>query len=201
MSLAFVAPAVNGMEEPLNARRDLEMSTLRRRTEALLRSSRSKFVLGRNTQVEELALNLGLWPDDYCTFDVETEGQLACLVCVPTRVWRSSESMSALRKVKSAAADLGYFVLLVPESFIRAHGRSTGSIAGYLLDYEINGSDRAAILQHMLEHGASSLGTLAGLLRHPDPVGAILHLVTVGVLDIDLSAPIIPAAQVRFHAQ
>jgi hypothetical protein len=191
----------NNLSEETRRRRRLEVETdrLRRGIEALVRANRSVSSLGRNEEIEELARELGLEDHDVVCLDVRVRNRVASLVCVPSRLWNRPGAMAIFFELKGAAAALGQRVMLVPESFVRRQPRLDNSrMVSAAADIEVNATDRMLILEFLLEHGGGTLSDVASLVRHPDPVAAVLHLVTVGALDIDLNAPILPATEVRF---
>jgi hypothetical protein len=184
---------------PLRRRLELEKDRLSRSLEALVRANRSLLALGRNDEIEQLSLEVGLAEFDLVCFDVRIRNRRASIVCVPSRLWNRPGAMSMFFELKAEAATLGHRVVLVPESFVRRQPRlDNARLVSAAADIQINATDRMSILEFLLENGGGTLSDVASLVRHPDPVGAILHLVTVGALDIDLNAPILPATEVRF---
>lgn len=180
-------------------RHGAETDRLRRGLEALIRSNRNVTGLGQNEEVEQLADELGLDSHELACLDVRIRNRRATIACVPSRLWNRPGAMATFYELKSAAAALGHRVILVPAGFIRRQPRLDNAfMVSDAIDIQINASDRMAILEFMIENGEGTLSDVASLVRHPDPVAAILHLVTVGVLDIDLDAPIRPTSEVRF---
>ena len=176
----------------------MKTDRLRRSLEAMLRSNRNLTVLGRNRTVVELASQLGLGDHDYCQFEIVIDRRHLCLVCIPQSHWNCPDAMERFEEVRIAAGSLGHKVVLAPESLVRkAQLLGTGQRPASM-EYDISGGDRTAILHFLLENGSGTLAQLAGLMRHPDPVGAVLHLAVTGAVDIDLDAVIAPATQVRF---
>jgi hypothetical protein len=146
-----------------------------------------------------LARDLGFDGHEFVCLDVRVRNRRASLVCVPTRLWNRAGAMAMFFALKSAAMSLGHRVVIVPETFIRRQPRLENSImVSAAAHVEVNATDRMVILEFLLEHGGGTLSEVASLIRHPDPVAAVLHLVTVGALDIDLNAPILPATEIRF---
>lgn len=187
--------------ESTQSRLSIENDRLRRCLEALIRANRSVLMLGRNDEIEDLARGLGIADPDYVCFDLRVKRQRASVICVPSRLWVRPAAMSAFFELKAAGAALGHRIVLVPEQFVRRQPRlDNARMVASTLDVEIDPTDRMNILEFLLEHGGGTLSDVAGLVRHPDPVAAVLHLVTVGALDIDLNAPILPASEVRFAA-
>lgn len=186
-------------QERRHRRLEVENDRLRRGAEALVRANRSVSYLGSNEEIAEMARDLGLEDHEHVSIDVRVRGRRASLVCVPSRLWNRPGAMALFFELKGASAALGHRVILVPESFIRRQPRLDNAlmISG-AADIEICASDRMSILEFLLENGGGTLSDVASLVRHPDPVSAVLHLVTVGALDIDLDAAILPASEVRF---
>ena len=109
--------------------------------------------------------------------------------------------MGRFNEVRIAAGSLGHKVILAPESLVRKAQPVDAGHRPISMEYDITGGDHTAILHFLLENGSGKLAQLAGLIRHPDPVGAVLHLAVTGAVDIDLDAVIAPATQVRFPAR
>ena len=174
---------------------------LRRSLEAMLRSNRNLTVLGRNRTVADLAGQCGFDDHDYCQFEIKLEGRRMCLVCVPNVHWNRPHSVDRFNEVRIAAGSLGHKVILAPESLVRKAQPVDVGHRPVSMEYDVTGSDRTAILHFLLENGSGTLAQLAGLIRHADPVGAVLHLAVIGAVDIDLDAVIAPATQVRFPAR
>ncbi len=57
-----------------------------------------------------------------------------------------------------------------------------------------------AVLAHLIQHGASCLSELAGLVTHKDPFGAVLHLVTTGAIALNIDQCITPYTMVDIPA-
>lgn len=174
---------------------------LRLCAEALLRSNRRLIVIGENEAVHDLALDHGLDRQDYCLFQVKLGARSVCLVCVPSSHWHYPPLMKRFLEMKAAAEFCGHQVLLVPETFIRRQPRLGNSqLLARSMDLEVTGTDRMTVMCFLLENGGGTLSEVAGLLQHDDPVGAVLHLASVGAVDIDLGAMIAPATRVSFPA-
>lgn len=172
---------------------------LRRSAEALLRSNRRLIVLGENAAVSDLALEHGLDRQDYCQFQVKLGSRNVCLVCVPSSHWHYPPLMKRFLETKAAAEISGHQVLLVPETFIRRQPRlGNAQLLVRSMDLEVTATDRMNVMCFLLENGGGTLAEVAGLLRHPDPVAAVLHLAVIGAVDVDLNSMIAPATQVSF---
>lgn len=183
------------------ARHQADHARLRRSAEALIRANRTVLEQGENEVVSDLALELGFERHDFVCFDVRVRTRRATLVCVPSRLWHRQGAMAVFFDLKADASLLGHQVVLVPESFIRRQPRiDTAHVLMGAVDMEVSAGDRMSILEFLLENGGGALSDVASLVRHNDPVGAVLHLVTVGALDIDLNASIAPASEVRIAA-
>lgn len=171
----------------------VDMDRLRRSAEALLLSHRAINFVGEHDEVSELGIALGLERHDFCALEVHIKDRRAVLVCVPSRLWQRSDEMSVFHDLKLVSATHGYQVLLVPESFVRRQPRNDNAllIAG-TANFHVSPTDRMSILGHLIEHGDASIYELAGLVKHSDPISAVLHLVTTGALYLDLNTRITP---------
>jgi hypothetical protein len=176
-----------------------KLAQLRRSFEALLRSHRSMVLLGRDTDVEELAEEHGFELSEFCMFRVASRGITASLLCVPNKIWYCPKTMARLHEVKEAAAILGHTVLLLPETFVTERLHGAGKPSANALPCGVSYNDRLIILQHLIQKGHCNLSELAGLLHHPNPVDAVLQLAVAGILDVDLDSPIRPASRVQFQ--
>lgn len=175
---------------------------LRRSLEALLRSNRALKVIGVNHTVSQLAEQCGLTTTGYCQFDISVDGRRICLLCVPQIHWTRPSSMEAFNELRIVAGALGHRVLLAPEALVRDSYRlNAHKHRAAAPNFEISGTDRSAIIGFLLEKGSGTLAQLAGLLRHSDPVGAILYMGVIGAVDVDLDAAIMPATRVRLAAE
>lgn len=194
----FAIQSKESLQSLVSARHQSDHDRLRRSAEALIRTSRCVTFLGDNETLADRAHHLGLEPYDLVCLDVRVADRLATLVCIPSRHWHRPGMMSLFFELKSECSAACQHVMLVPETFVRRQPRSeTARMLLASIDIEMSATDRMNILAYMLEHGGGRLSDVAGLVRHDDPVGAVLNLVTVGALDIDLSAAIAPASEVR----
>ena len=55
------------------------------------------------------------------------------------------------------------------------------------VNVKVDATARMTVLAHLIENGACCLSELAGLIEHHDPFGAVLHLVTTGVIALSIS--------------
>jgi len=178
------------------------MGRLRRTLEARLLSNRSLTVLGANRVVSDIAAQCGLSDHDFCLFEIELHGRPLCLVCVPQDAWGCQELMERFAEVRIAAGAMGHTVLLFPEALVRSAKLSRDRQA--FVDNNktgISDIDRTTVLEVLLQDGTATLGQLAGMLRHADPIGAILTLALCGAVDIGLDAVVTPAARARCLSQ
>jgi hypothetical protein len=196
---SYTSPQAFRSRESVRRTRDAEdHRRLARGVDALVLASVSVRSLGNNTAVAGLAEELGLGAHDYVCVELALEHRRATIVCVPTRLWHQPYAMATFFRLKEGATVGGHRTVLVPESFIRRQPRlDNAMMVSAAADIDIDASDRMSILAFLLENGGGTLAEVASLVGHPDPVGAVLHLVTVGALDIDLDAPILPTSQVH----
>ncbi|WP_108398235.1 hypothetical protein [Devosia submarina] len=191
-------PLQQATDDNIRSARRKKADRLRHSLEAMLRSHRGLVVLGTNQLVTELARRQELDEHDFCQFDIMLKSRRICLVCVPQVHWNNPASMTLFNEVKAAAKASGHEVLLAPEALVGRPQRLDNSRVTFGPEYEVSGTDRMTVISYLLKNGGGTLAQLAGLLRHPDPVGAVLHLGVIGAIDIDLNAAIAPATTVRF---
>lgn len=143
--------------------------------------------------VEEQAEDLGLDERDFAAVHVRVDKRAVVLAAIPSRIWHSSDAMALLHELKARCSLLGEHVVLVPEGFIGRQPRlDNAMLLRGARDVIMPISDRMSVLQHLIENGNSSIMELATCIRHPDPISAIMGMVTSGLLDMDLDRPIAP---------
>jgi len=176
-------------------RRAKEMSRLRRNAAALIAAYPAISPMDVVEADEDAVRSYGFDPDDFALFRVRARARQVTLICIPTRLWTDPVSMVLFMKAKSAIGYLGRDAILVPQSFIQRQPRLDNAIMIHrAADLDIAPTDRMAILAHLIENASGSLSDLATLVRGPDPVSAVLHLVTAGVLQIDLDRTFLPTS-------
>lgn len=178
-----------------------EMRRLRRNAEALIAAHPAVTGLGGCDEAEDVCLANGLDLDDFALFDVRIRSRRAILICVPNRHWHDANTMRLFFDAKSGIASLGLSPMLVPQSFVERRPRLDNAflIQGSL-DIDVSPEDRMAILGFLIESGSGTLAELAGLVAGPNPISAVLHLVTLGALDIDLDQPFSPTSVMTIAA-
>jgi hypothetical protein len=143
--------------------------------------------------VARQAEDLGLDERDFAVVHVSVDRRRVALAAIPSRLWHDSDAMALFRELKAACAILGEHVVLVPEGFINRQPRlDNAMLMAGSRHIVVPIGDRMSILEHLLENGSATLSELASGLRHPDPVNAIMAMVTGGLLDMNLDRPIMP---------
>ena len=146
-----------------------------------------------NGIVTRQAEELGLDERDFALVHVSVDRRSVALVAIPTRLWHDNKAMTLFHELKAGCAILGEHVVLVPEGFITRQPRlDNAMLMASARDVVMPISDRMSILEHLMETGSATLSELASGLRHPDPVNAIMGMVTSGLLDMNLDRPIMP---------
>lgn len=147
--------------------------------------------------VEDEATRLGLSRADFAIVNIAIERRAVALVCVPNRHWRNSGMMALFRELKSTAKEYGESLVLLPEGFVMRQPRlDNAMLVAHTRGATLNASDRMSILERLMEDGSATLSELASRIRHPDPVSAVLSLVTSGLVDMDLNKAILPTSVV-----
>jgi hypothetical protein len=149
--------------------------------------------IGGNFAVEHIARGLSFEPHDLAIADVKIGRRIVVLICVPHRIWDNKLPLSRVIELRAKARAAGHAAILVPQAIIEREPRLGNSqLLARTKSIKVDATSRMAVLAHLIENGASCLSELAGLIRHSDPFGAILHLVTTGVIAIDLRWCITP---------
>jgi len=149
--------------------------------------------VGGNNEVEYIATRVGFEPHDLAIADVKIGRRIICLIVVPHRVWDHAFPSAMAVDLRHQARQAGYAAVLVPQAVVEREPRLGNSqLLARTVNIRIDATSRMAVLAHLIENGASPLSELAGLVTHPDPFGAVLHLVTTGAIAIDLAKCITP---------
>lgn len=149
--------------------------------------------IGGNSAVEAMAARLGFQPHDLAIVDVRIGRRLFTLVCVPHRIWDQPFPSAKAIDLRFQARQEGYAAILVPQAVVEREPRLGNSqLLARTASIKVDTTSRMAVLAHLIDNGASCLSELAGLVSHPDPFGAVLHLVTTGAIAIDLGECITP---------
>ena len=149
--------------------------------------------IGGNAAVESIAARLGFEPHDLAIDDVKIGRRIITLICVPHQLWDNPFPSAKCIDLRGQARQAGYAAILVPQAVIEREPRLGNSqLLARTANINVDATARMLVLAHLIESGASCLSELAGLIAHPDPFGAILHLVTTGVIAIDLGKCITP---------
>jgi hypothetical protein len=149
--------------------------------------------IGGNPAVEYIATRVGFEPHDLAIADVKIGRRIICLIVVPHRIWDRSFPSAMAIDLRKQAREAGYAAILVPQAVVEREPRLGNSqLLARTANIKIDATSRMAVLAHLIENGASCLSELASLVTHPDPFGAVLHLVTTGAITIDLGKCITP---------
>jgi hypothetical protein len=149
--------------------------------------------IGGNSAVEHITYRLGFMPHDLAIADAKIGRRIITLIVVPHRIWDQAYPSSMCIELRNQARNAGYAAVLVPQAVIEREPRLGNSqLLARTAKIKLDATSRMAVLAHLIDHGASCLVELAELIEHRDPMGAILHLVTTGVLTIDMGSCITP---------
>ncbi len=149
--------------------------------------------IGGNSGVEAIAARLSFEPHDLAITDVKIGRRIVCLICVPHRIWDNPYPSARVIDLRFQARQAGYAAILVPQAVVEREPRLGNSrLLARTAKVKVDATARMVVLAHLIEHGSSCLSELAELVKHPDPFGAILHLVTTGVIAIDMGQCITP---------
>jgi hypothetical protein len=129
--------------------------------------------------------------------EVSYRGKALTIICVPLGTWSSPGEMAMLLHLKTVMATLHRRVLLIPESWVRRQPRLDNALmVSGSAGSSMTVSTRMRVLTRLIEEDSASLSELAALVPGDDPVSGILHLVTLGLLEIDLDRSIMPTSLV-----
>ena len=150
--------------------------------------------IGGNAGVEAIAARLGFQPHDLAITDIKIKRRIVTLICVPHRIWDTAYPSAKVVDLRFQARNAGYAAVLVPQAIVEREPRLGNSqLLARTGKIKVDATSRMAVIAHLIEHGACCLSELAELVRdHPDPFGAVLHLVTTGVIAIDIGQCITP---------
>lgn len=197
MSVAAYKPALRATDPPSNSfrlKRHIKRNgKLHRQIYDLISANPQCRYIGGNAAVEAIAASLGFQPHDLAIADVKIGRRIVSLICVPHRLWDTPYPSSQVLDLRAKARTAGYAAILVPQAVVEREPRLGNSqLLARTRKIKVDATARMLVLAHLIENGASCLFELAELIQHPDPVGAILHLVTTGVLTIDMGNCITP---------
>lgn len=163
----------------------------------LIRANPACKYIGGNAPVEALAARLGFMPHDLAIADVKIGRRVLTLICVPHRIWDRAYPSAKVIDLRFQARQEGHAAILVPQSVVEREPRLGNSqLLARTKSVTLDATCRMAVLAHLIENGASCLSELAGLVKHADPFGAVLQLVTTGAVSIDLDKCITPYTMV-----
>lgn len=149
--------------------------------------------IGGNAAVEAIAASLGFQPHDLAIADVKIGRRIIALICVPHRLWDTPYPSSQVLDLRAKARTAGYAAVIVPQAVILREPRfGNAQLMARTKRITVDATSRMRVLAHLIENGASCLSELAELVEHSDPFGAVLHLVTTGVISIDMGKCITP---------
>lgn len=149
--------------------------------------------IGGNAAVEAIAARLGFQPHDLAIADVKIGRRIIALICVPHRIWDQPFPSAKCIDLRRQARQAGYAAIVVPQAVVEREPRLGNSqLLARTARIKVDATSRMNVLAHLIENGGSCLSELAELVTHPDPFGAVLHLVTTGAIAIDLGKCITP---------
>ena len=170
------------------------MSTDEQQIRDLVETHTKARYLGRSKFIEKLASDLGFEAHDLCIVNVLLGKRSVSLICVPHGSWKRPEVMARVRTLRQRAKASSHNVVLVPQSIVERQPRlGNASIIGVAgKNVSVDATSRMTVLSHLIENGDCALSDLASLIDHIDPYGAVLSLVSAGVLRIQLTRCISP---------
>lgn len=153
--------------------------------------------IGGNAAVEYIAARLGFEPHDLAIVDVKVGRRIVTLIAVPHRIWDRAFPSAKAIDLRFQAREAGYAAVLVPQAVVEREPRlSNSQLLARTTGIKVDATARMIVLAHLIENGACCLTELAGLLDHPDPFGAILHLVTTGAIALDIERCVTPYSMI-----
>jgi len=153
--------------------------------------------VGGNQTVENIAARLGFQPHDLAIADVRIGRRIVTLIVLPHRIWDRPFPAAKAIDLRFQAREAGHAAILVPQAVIEREPRLGNSqLLARTVNVKVDATSRMTILAHLIENGPCCLSELAGLIEHHDPFGAVLHLVTSGVIALNIEACITPYSMV-----
>lgn len=153
--------------------------------------------IGGNSAVEHMATRLGFAPHDLAIVDIKIGRRIVTLICVPHRIWDRTFPSAKAIDLRYQARQAGHAAVLVPQAVVEREPRLGNSqLLARTVHIKVDATQRMIVLAHLIEHGASCLSELAGLIEHADPFGAVLHLVTTGAIALNIEQCITPYTMV-----
>lgn len=148
--------------------------------------------------MSSLAANCQFAPHDLIIVRVTSRKQIATLVIAPRRIWHSPERRLRLFVLKRNGQHVGRRIVLVPEPQLRKQPRlETAEQIVAATTATISTSERLLLEAFVQSERRPTLKSCGALIAgNPDPLGAILLLVSAGRLCVDLSRPITLSTQV-----
>ncbi|MBN9335196.1 hypothetical protein [Devosia sp.] len=152
--------------------------------------------VGGNAPVEEMAAELGFAAHDLAIADVRTR-KIVTLIVVPHGKWSDPLWRCKAIELRRRARKAGHRAVLVPQFVAEREPRLTNSkLVARAAGVRMDATTSMIAISHLLDNGACGLAEVAAQLRHRDPFGAVLNLVTMGLVNIDMARPITPHSTV-----
>lgn len=149
--------------------------------------------VGNNGGVEAIAESLGFQSHDLAIANVKIGRRIVALICVPHRLWDTPYPTSQVLALRAKARAAGFAAVVVPQAIILREPRfGNAKLLNRTRTLTVDTTSRMKVLAHLIEHGATCLSELAELVEHSDPFGAVLYLVTTGVITINMNQCITP---------
>lgn len=153
--------------------------------------------IGGNAAVEHIAFRAGFEPHELAIADVRIGRRIVTLICVPHRIWDQPLPSARVIDLRFRAREAGHAAILVPQAVVEREPRLGNSqLLARTVNVKVDATARMTVLAHLIENGACCLSELAGLIEHHDPFGAVLHLVTTGVIALNIEQCITPYSMV-----
>lgn len=199
MSDSIRSTAHHGRQWPAHAHRRIrheqEEFHLWQALQTLLEAAPVATPVGRDPLLERLQPPLGLSFAGLANMRVRVGSRIITVVAVPKRTWFNPRLRPKLHALKAAARKLGVRIVLVPSRAVRREPRISNArlIAG-CKDHAVLISDRVAILHQISKQPGVHLQECADLVKHGDPVAAILALVADGSIQVAMDEHISPVS-------
>jgi hypothetical protein len=149
--------------------------------------------VGSNGGVEAIAEGLGFQSHDLAIANIKIGRRIIALICVPHRLWDTPYPTSKVLDLRAKARSAGYTAIVVPQAVILREPRfGNAKLLNRTRTLTVDTTSRMRVLAHLIENGPTCLSELAELVQHNDPFGAVLYLVTTGVITIDMGKCITP---------
>lgn len=152
--------------------------------------------LGPDILAENLAYDIGFGAHDLAILRVSIAYRRHTIICAPEPVWSTRKSDLLDLKAMCTFADL--LPILVPESAVQRQPRlGTARVVEQSFQVSVTLDQRMAVIIHLIDCGGrSSILDCAHAISHHEPFSAVMHLVSIGVLNLNSNSRLTPETEI-----